>query len=279
MGADMKHIKNRIKSVGNTLHITRAMKLVASSKIARAEAARKTAASFAEAVCEVLFRAVTPDVSGSPYVTPVNPDAPAYYVVIEADRGLAGGFNGNINRLVEASVPEGSYVSAVGKRACDMISRKEGLFRADVTCPNSEKPDRETISGIAEKIAGMMKSGEISGAFVVYTRLDNIITQTPVSAKLLPLEPPEKKGGVTEFEPGVTQVLERAVPMYLTGRLNSAISESFAAEQYARRNAMDSASDNASEMIDQLELTYNRARQNAITQEITEIVAGANAGE
>ncbi len=279
MGADMKQIKNRIKSVGNTLHITRAMKLVASSKIARAEAARKTAATFAEAIGEILSRSVTPDVTGSPYVTPVNPEAPAYYVVIEADRGLAGGFNGNINRLVDASVPEGSFVSAIGKRACDMISRKESLLRADVICPSSEKPDPEIITKIADRISGMMNSGEISGAYAVYTRLDNIITQTPVSAKLLPLDPPEKKGAATEFEPGVNQVLERAVSMYLNGRLKSAVSESFAAEQYARRNAMDSASDNASEMINQLELTYNRARQNAITQEITEIVAGANAGE
>ncbi len=277
MGADMKQIKNRIKSVGNTLHITRAMKLVASSKIARAESARRASRPFSDAVYEIITGALVPDVAGSPFVTPVSPEAPTYYVIIEADRGLAGGFNGNINRLVEAEVPAGSLVVPVGKRACDLCHRKEDMFTIDRECRSSEKPAEKDVNEITGRIAELMENGGISAAYVIYTKLENVITQTPVKERLLPLEAPEKHPAVTEYEPGPGAVLNRAIPMYLTGRLRAAISESFAAEQYARRNAMDSASDNASEMIDRLELTYNRARQNAITQEITEIVAGANA--
>ena len=268
MGANTKQLRNRIKSVDSTLHLTRAMGLVASSKLRRAMEGMQRGREYEAAVkgaIEPLFG--NPECKGSPYLRRGEGDKTCL-VVIAGDRGLAGGYNANIFRALR-DYPDADLIP-LGKRACDRIGGE--LCRA-------ESFDYESAMGLSIELCRAFAEGKYDRIGVLGTRYISMLSQEVSVRWVFPLTATEQTGkeSVTGalFEPDERTVLDAAVPEYVAGILVSAARESFACEIVARRTAMDSAGKNAQEMIDTLQLEYNRARQSAITQEITEIVAGS----
>ena len=270
MGADIKKLRNRIKSVDSTLHLTKAMGLVASSKIRRATEGMLRAREYRHAVEDAIAPLMnTSDCKQSAYMNAKpSEDAKACLLVIAGDRGMAGGYNANVFRTMRDH--SDAVVIPVGKRACDRYS---GTLRYAESFSYAE----------AREIAAEICKGSVEGRYssfgILYTVYVSMLSQEATVTDVLPLSLPEDAGrtGDMIFEPGAVEILDSAVPEYVAGRIFAAVRESFASEVAARRCAMDSAGKNAQEMIDTLQLDYNRARQGAITQEITEIVAGANA--
>lgn len=265
MGADIKQLRTRIKSVDSTLHLTKAMGLVASSKIRRAteamEKSREYAAALADTVAEL---SAYEECKRSPYMR--RPDGDRLcLVVIAGDRGLAGGYNANIFRLMR-DYPDAKVIP-IGKRACD---RYDGEVRY------AEKMTYADVKVIADELCRAFAEGEFDAIGVVCTKYHNLMSQEAYMCPLFPVAQSEGKPSVGAiFEPDEVTVLNAIIPEYVAGTILACVRESFACEVAARRVAMDSAGKNAGEMIERLSLEYNRARQSAITQEITEIVAGS----
>ncbi len=264
MGADMKSLRGRIRSVDSTLHLTKAMGLVASSKIRKATRNMNKAREYTAAMEEVMAQLrASPDCARSPYMQPRS--GGTRIIVIAGDRGLAGGYNANVFRL--AATQEGAEFLPIGKRACD---------RFGSGYPSSERFSGEDAAKVAEEQCRAFLAGEFGRLGILYTRYQSMMTQVATLMWVLPLARDEAdKPKPAIFEPDEQTVLDAAVPACVSGLLAACVRESFASEVAARRMAMDSAGKNAQEMIDRLQLQYNRARQNAITQEITEIVAGS----
>ncbi len=264
MGADIKNLRIRIRSVDSTLHLTKAMGLVASSKIRRATEGMLRGRDYAAAAREIIETlAACPDCAGSPYMQ-VRDGGRTRLIVIAGDRGLAGGYNANVFRLAR------EYGDAekipIGKRACD---------RFGAGYPSSEYFSSADGATLAAKLCADFAAGEYDRLGIISTRYESMMTQTAILTWVLPLAAHGREGGSMIFEPDEETVLNAAVPEYVAGVLMAAVRESYASEVAARRTAMDAAGKNAQEMIDSLQLAYNRARQGAITQEITEIVAGS----
>ena len=265
MGADIKALKVRIRSVDSTMHLTRAMGLVASSKMNRANLAMNNSRQYAEAFAKAVeLLAVSPDCAASPYLAE-KPGGRTKLIVIAGDRGLAGGYNANIFRTVAQQ--ESIDILPIGKRACDRYG--QGYLSA-------EHFSRMDAAELSKKLCAEFLAGEFDRLGILYTNYVSMMSQEPAFAWVLPLAKPEKATAASVvFEPDEQTVLDAVVPNYVAGRIMHAVRESFASEVAARRMAMDSAGKNAQAMIDDLQLQYNRARQNTITQEITEIVAGS----
>lgn len=264
MGGNTKTLRTRIKSVDSTLHLTKAMGLVASSKIRRATESMNKGLEYARALEETVSDlSCVEECRRSPYMVKRDVNSTCL-VVIAGDRGLAGGYNANIFRLMR-EYPD-SIIIPIGKRACDRWDGKL-LF--------AEKFVYSEAREIAEKVCRDFADGKIDRFGIVCTKYHSLMSQEAQVKWLLPLEKGEKKPVGAIFEPDEITVLNAVIPEYITGMLMSCVKESFACEVAARRVAMDSAGKNAEEMIDALGLEYNRARQSAITQEITEIVAGS----
>jgi F-type H+-transporting ATPase subunit gamma len=206
----------------------------------------------------------SPECERSPYMQPTGKGT--RLIVIAGDRGLAGGYNANVFRL--ASTVENAEVIPIGKRACERWGKP---------VISSEKYPATEAAKLAEELCRDFQDGKFGKLGILYTRYRSMMSQEATLLWVLPLEKNEDKGegAAPVFEPNEQTVLNAAVPPYISGLLAACIRESYACEVAARRMAMDSAGKNAQEMIDNLQLQYNRARQNSITQEITEIVAGA----
>ncbi len=277
MTGNIKAIRTRMKSVESTRHITRAMQLVASSKLRAALDRMEASRFFFEAVQEA-FSDLAAGHTDSPFLTR-RTVTHRCVVIIAGDRGLAGGYNANVFRAVRAAGydPKTTSAVAVGRRACDFV-RVEG-FSETALIESVEKMSREDTVALAGTLRETFLSGAADEIILYYTDYISALTQEVRTTTLLPLTPSgeaaHKNLAETVFEPSPAAVLDAIIPQYLTGVLWGAVALSHAAETAARRNAMDSATENASEMLDKLSLAYNRARQGAITQEITEIVAGA----
>jgi len=206
------------------------------------------------------------------------------YIVITADRGLCGGYNANAIKcaLDDVESPEKACFLTIGRRANEFFSVRQ-MEIADKFLYISENPQYIHAIQIAKKAVGLFDSGEVDAVKLVYTSFASSISQVPTLIQLLPIEKPVEKEGekkalqVVNYEPTPEEVLAYVVPKYLESTIYGALVESSASEQAARRIAMESATDNAGDIIDELALSFNRARQAAITQEITEIVGGAEA--
>ena len=264
MGANTKALKNRIRSVDSTLHTTSAMGLVASSKMRRANQAMQAGKQYVAAFDRVVgVLASVSECQQSPYMRPAGERSKL--IVIAGDRGLAGGYNANIFRLVATMQAEEIIPS--GKRAVD---RYKGEFHS------SEKYTGAEATALARRLCKEFVDGEYDRLGIVYTRYVSMMSQEAEVKWVLPLNAPENVEPISAiFEPDEETILNATVPDYIAGILMACIRESFASEVTARRMAMDSAGKNARAMIEDLQLQYNRARQGAITQEITEIVAGS----
>ena len=279
-GVSSKEIKNRIRSMESTKQITKAMEMVAASKLRRAQAQVLSSRPY----FEILFSTINDIVDSnrdfsSPYL--VKRDVKkSVYVVIAGDRGLAGGYNSNILKLVMAEIAgKDAAVLPIGKKAVDFFKAR----KVPILTVNYAEAEEMTLGdcfSVAKNLCKQYLSGEFDQIHVAYTNFVSVLSQTPGCLRLLPLlrENTGREGTVRSdiiYEPNSEEVFDAIIPEYLGGVLYGALCESRASEQAARRTAMDSATQNAEEMIADLSLQFNRARQAAITQEITEIVAGS----
>ena len=288
--ANMKAVKLRIKSVQNTMQITKAMQLVAASKLRKA----KERADRSKPYFKIMRDTLTDIAKGntdfqSPYTKQVSNNK-WLYVVIAGDRGLAGGYNANLFKFMESETKGRDYmVLPIGKKSVEYF-RHRGVELFTEEYAEVAKISVSDCFGVAKMICDAYSKGKFGHVLLCYTDFVSIMTQTPKSSSLLPLadfetESDEEEGTKAEdkkpvrdlilYEPDSETVFNAIVPEYLAGLLYTSINVSVASELAARRTAMEAATDNAGEMIEKLSLFYNRARQASITQEITEIVAGA----
>ena len=279
-GVSTKEIKNRIRSMESTKQITKAMEMVAASKLRRAQAQVLDARPY----FETLYAAIQDIVQNnrdfsSPYLVKREVKK-SLYVVIAGDRGLAGGYNSNVLKLtMEQLQGKDATVLPIGKKAVDYF-RAHGIQMLSSTYAEAEDVSVGDCFSISKQLSQLFLKGEYDEISIVYTNFISVLSQSPTSMQILPLRcevqgEAENKGSDILYEPDSETVFASIIPEYLGGILYGALCESRAAEQAARRTAMDSATQNAEEMIGNLSLQFNRARQAAITQEITEIVAGS----
>lgn len=279
-GVSTKQIKSRIRSMESTKQITKAMEMVAASKLRRAQARVLDSRPYFEILYATINDIVdsTSELS-SPYLTPRTGSRIAY-VVIAGDRGLAGGYNSNILKLAYAQMAgRDAVVLPIGKKAVEFFKARHVPLLSE-TYAEAEDVSVGDCFTMAKHMCRRYLAGEFDEIRVAYTNFVSVLTQAPATLPLLPLlrQPTARAGHVHSdilYEPDSTQVFDAIIPEYLGGILYGALCESRAAEQAARRTAMDAATQNAEDMISDLSLKFNRARQAAITQEITEIVAGA----
>ncbi len=266
MSGNTKALKIRIKSVDSTLHLTKAMGLVASSKMRRANLAMNAGRQYEAAVQNVVdLLTSVPECQSSPFMREFKEDGKTRLIVIAGDRGLAGGYNANVFRTVRDFGD--AEIIPIGKRACERYGKP---------IVSSEKFYAADAFKMAKQLCEQFAADEFDRLGIVTTNYISMMTQTPDIKWVLPLTNNENTQNTSAvFEPDERTILDIAVPEYLSGVIVACVRESFASEVAARRMAMDSAGKNAQQMIDELQLEYNRARQGAITQEITEIVAGA----
>ncbi len=265
MAGNTKTLKLRIKSVDSTLHLTKAMGLVASSKMRKANLAMNAGRQYESAVQSVVDLLTTvPECQSSPFMREYK-GGKTRLIVIAGDRGLAGGYNANVFRTVR-DFGEAEIIP-IGKRACERYGHP---------IVSSEKFYAIDAFKLAKELCLQFENGDFDRLGIVTTNYISMMTQTPDIKWVLPLAKSEEVPSTAAvFEPDERTILDIAVPEYLSGIIVACVRESFASEVAARRMAMDSAGKNAQQMIDELMLQYNRARQGAITQEITEIVAGS----
>ena len=278
-GVSTKEIKNRIRSMESTKQITKAMEMVAASKLRHAQARVLNSRPY----FEILYSTITDIVDSntdfsSPYLIQ-RPIKRSMYVVIAGDRGLAGGYNNNILKLVQGEMDgKDAVVLPIGKKAVDYFRSHKVPALTETYAEAADISVGDCFS-IAKQLSKAYLAGEFDEIIIGYTNFVSVLSQTPATLRMLPLLQNEgKRSGISSdilYEPGSVEVFDTIVPEYLGGILYGALCESRAAEQAARRTAMDSATQNAEDMIADLSLKFNQARQAAITQEITEIVAGS----
>ncbi len=280
----MKDIKLRIKSVQSTMQITKAMELVASSKMRRAKQRMENSRPYFTALHQTLtdIAASNRDFS-SPYMKQREVKNTCY-VVIAGDRGLAGGYNSNVFKMVQAHTEGKNYcVLPVGKKALELYQHK-GVSVVSTAFGEAADISVSDCFEMARILSEQYLAGTFDEIYVVYTNFVSMLSQNAAVLKLLPFAARDELGrdavapsnhSLILYEPDSETVFNQIIPEYLSGIIYGALCESVASELAARRTAMDSATKNATQMIDNLNLYYNRARQAAITQEISEIVAGA----
>ena len=277
-GVSSKEIKTRIRSMKSTRQITKAMEMVAASKLRRAQAEMVNARPYFETLYETINEiADTNRDLPSPYLESRSKGR-KLFVVIAGDRGLAGGYNSNILKLCLSKMEgQDAMVLPIGKKAVEFFKGKSYPLFTD-SYQEAEDISASDCFSMAKQLCKAYLAGEISEIQVGYTNFVSVLSQTPSTLHLLPLprqNVSREKTSDIVYEPDGMTVLNTIIPEYVGGILYGALCESRASEQAARRTAMDSATQNTNDMIDELNLKYNQARQAAITQEITEIIAGA----
>jgi len=281
--ANLKEIRNRISSVSSTMQITSAMKMVSAAKLKKAQDAITAMRPYANKLTELLqsLSATLDADSGSKYSTKREVNK-VLLVAITSNRGLCGAFNSNIikevTRLAESYANQEVSYLAIGKKANDAFAKTGNLI-----ANKSDVFDDLTFENVAE-IAELLMTKFVEGYFdkieIVYNKFKNAATQVVMTEQFLPIVPVESDANVNLdyiFEPSKVEIVEQLIPKSLKTQLYKSIRDSFASEHGARMTAMHKATDNATELRDQLKLTYNKARQAAITNEILEIVGGAEA--
>ncbi|HEY8322342.1 MAG TPA: ATP synthase F1 subunit gamma [Candidatus Baltobacteraceae bacterium] len=282
----VKDLRDRIKSLKNTQQITKAMKQVAAAKIRRAEMAQKQARPYADALSQML-RDLMGAVSSvdHPFMKPGKAGAPSGVILMTADKGLAGAFNANLIRAAEIYVKTHADASffTVGNKGRNTVRRMD---RANHPTWALNAPSKiDTARAVAAAVTDAFVAGEIGDIVLISPKLVSMMSQKPETRRLVPIEqtalvgdaPVEKKAGAVEFSPSPEFVLSRLLPKYLEFTIYSAMLETDAAFFAAQLIAMNNATDNAGKLIDELTIKMNNARQAAITKELLEIVAGAEA--
>jgi F-type H+-transporting ATPase subunit gamma len=282
-----RELKGRIKSVENTRKITRTMEMVATSKMKRAQDRVVAARPYASALAEVIASLFSPELAERfPLLRQPEQQKRAALVLITSNRGLAGAFNANLIKEARARLAalEGAGVQvdvhAIGKKAVGYfryVGRALATQRVDV----GDRPTAQNASEIVDALMGDYVAGTLDAVYVVYAKFNSVLSTPPVTDQVLPVTPPEAKPGSVQRDyllfPSAEAILTELLPSYVRNAVYRALVETVAGEQAARRTAMKNATDNASDMLNVLRRTYNRARQAQITQEIAEIVGGAAA--
>lgn len=285
----MKAIKRRIKSVESTKQITKAMELVASSKLRRAKEKAENSRPYFNALYDTMCEIQSENKNFFSPFTRKGKKGNILLIVIAGDRGLAGGFNSNVIKLAQSRINEitadgksSVEIMAIGKKSVEYF-RKHGYDLLGEYTNVGESLTLGLARKISEKIVNPYLKGRYERVEIFYTDFASAISQVAMSKAVLPLRIGEKpKTGIAAlpiYEPSAEEVFNMIVPKYISGIIFGAVVDSFASEQAARRNAMENASDNADAILSDLSLKYNRARQASITQELTEIVSGASAQE
>ena len=284
--ASMRDIKRRKSSIQSTQQITKAMKLVSTVKLQKA----KNRAEQTDPYFNYMYKTVSSMLARSgnidhPYLTAGDSKKKAV-VVITSNRGLAGGYNSNIVKLITGSDfdKEDLDIYAVGGKGAETLERR-GYHIADLQTEMMEAPTYPDAASLCNRVLDAFTSGEVGEIYLAYTHFKNTVSQEAKLIKLLPveIEPDSEENQASDsnilmnYEPNEEEALDMIIPKYVTSLFYGALVEAVASENGARMQAMDSATSNAAEMISDLSLTYNRARQGSITQELTEIIAGANA--
>ncbi len=280
--ASMRDIKRRKGSIQSTQQITKAMKLVSTVKLQHARADAERSKTYFECMYETVNRVLSRvgDLEHR-YLVPGDAEKKAV-IVITSNRGLAGGYNSNIVKLVmrhEAFRKEDLQIYAVGNKGREALARN-GYEIAEDLSAMAEEPAFSDAMHLGERLLKQYADGEIGEIYLAYTAFKNTVSHEPVLLRLLPVEPVTEKSEyetLMNFEPADEEALNMIIPKYITSLIYGALKESVASENGARMQAMDNATSNAEEMISDLTLKYNRARQGSITQELTEIIAGAEA--
>ena len=278
-GVSTKEIKTRIRSMESTRQITKAMEMVASSKLRKTQNQALSSRPYYETLYDVIWDIARCD-SGisSPYLTQ-KPGNKTAFILIAGDRGLAGGYNNNVLKLLLAQMADTeAVVLPIGRKGADYCKAHHIPVLTEVGT-HAESVSVGDCFSAAKQLCKRYCKGEFDRIYVIYTKFQSVLSQVPQCLQLLPLQKEGNENTGTNhseivYEPDSSTVFETIVPEYLGGVLYGALCESRASEQAARRTAMDAATQNAQEMIDDLSLQFNRARQAAITQEITEIVSG-----
>ena len=283
--ASMRDIKRRKSSISSTQQITKAMKLVSTVKLQKA----KTRAEQTDPYFRYMYKTVSSILAKSgnishPYLTPGDSDRKAV-VVLTSNRGLAGGYNTNVVKLIT----NGDFnkdeldIYAVGGKGQELLASK-GYNIVESAPEVMENPTYSDAAELCNKVLESFSNGEVGEIYLAYTHFKNTVTQEAQLIKLLPVEIDDEEEDDSDdasvlmnYEPNEEEALDMIIPKYVTSLFYGAVVESHASENGARMQAMDSATSNAEEMISDLTLKYNRARQGSITQELTEIIAGANA--
>ena len=279
-GVSTKEIKNRIRSMESTKQITKAMEMVAASKLRRAQAQIANSRPYFQILHSTIQDILRTNREFESAYLKQRPVKKVLYIVIAGDRGLAGGYNSNILKMVQSEVQgKDAVVLPIGKKAVDFFRARKIPALTEHYGEAADVSIGDCFS-IAKQLCGGFLAGEFDEVRVAYTAFVSVLSQEPQSLALLPLTKSESQEDSSSrsqiiYERGSEEVFSAIVPEYLGGILYGALCESRASEQAARRSAMDSATQNADEMIADLSLKFNRARQAAITQEITEIVAGS----
>ncbi|MCF6459917.1 ATP synthase F1 subunit gamma [Clostridium sp. Cult3] len=285
MAESTRDIKRRIRGISNTRQITKAMELVSSAKLRKAREKMARSRPYYNTVYDNIKQVLgqTGNIK-HPYLD-VRDVENSLYIVITADRGLAGGFNSNVIRSVEHEIrdkKENTQLILVGLKGREYFKGR-GYNVAGEFVGMTENPTFSHAQDIGKIAMDMFEEKEIDEVYIVYTEFVTTISQQVKKLKLLPSEEMREgvsqKGSVVEFEPSPEEVLDYLIPKYIESVIYGALIESSSSQQGARRTAMESATENAEEMIDELQLSFNRARQAAITAEISEIVSGAEALE
>jgi F-type H+-transporting ATPase subunit gamma len=295
----LRDIRRRIRSVKNTAQITKAMQMVASSKMRRAQERVQQARPFAEQIRELVSRlanASGADLSEGVELLTQRPIHNVGFIVITPDRGLSGALPSNINRKVTSSVvevqsqvaaeggerPTAEYI-AVGRKGRDFVVRTQQQLIAEFT-NYGDKPSITDASAIAQVATDAFLKGEVDAVYLVYAKFVNTVTQLPTSIQLLPVQPPAKEETDARkktvdylYEPDPATLFSALLPRYVDVQVYQALLETIASFYSAQMVAMKNATDSAQDLVQDLTLTYNKARQAAITNQILEVVAGSNA--
>ena len=285
--ASMKEIKRRRGSIQSTRQITKAMQLVSTVKLQKTRTKAEEAKPYFSLMYDTMFSILSRSNNMSHrFVKASNEkEGKKAIIVISSNRGLAGGYNNNIAKLVETSFSkEEALIYAIGKKAKDTLERRGYEILGEYNEVILDPMYQDAVD-ITKKLLSDYEEGKISEIYVVYTHFKNTVVHVPTLKKLLPisLDEAEKEEGkekstlLMNYAPNEEEVLEAIVPKYISAIIYGSLQQAIASENGARMNAMENATNNADELIDKLLLRYNRARQGAITQELTEIVAGANA--
>lgn len=278
----MKAIKRRIRSVGSTRQITKAMELVASSKLRKAKTRAEQARPYFNELYKTMCEIASANTDFSTIYTVKREVKHKLFIVVAGDRGLAGGYNSNVLKTAAAAHKDDAEmpkIIAIGKKAGEYFAKRDyNVVASYANIAEDIKPN--TAQDIADIAIKMFADGEVDEVYVFYTMFVSSMSQQPESMRVLPMDTVQLEDyGTMEYDPSPEAVFNRIVPRFTASLIQCAVVESYASEQGARRTAMENATDNADAMTESLSLLYNRARQASITTEIIDIVSGASAQE
>ncbi|CAM9121792.1 ATP synthase F1 subunit gamma [Mycoplasma todarodis] len=281
--ASLQETKSRLTSVSTTKKITKAMQLVATAKLRKAKSNLESIQEYYTSVYET-FQKLLNNVSDVKKLFPQNAKESTLHIVITSDLGLCGGYNSNVLKLLKSDIKPSDKIIVLGNKGISHLGAVAiPTFKEYASV--GDEPNYDYASGIGQEAISQYLAGEVNKVKLIHTKFINSVTFEAESTQLLPIEKPQNSETeapqtvkvMTEFEPSPEIVLKKSIPLYVSAMIFGSMVESKVSEMSSRRTAMENATDNAEELIKKLNLEYNRARQAAITQEISEIVGGSEA--